>query len=123
MKRLLLGMIILPTAVHLKEELPPAQLAAVDKLNLTERSKSDVASVLGEPLSCTAMEAITIAPKSIPREKCQYSFKGTMSVVYTDSKADYIIVQDLDSGNTFHYYFPLKEYIREEPASGTAHPG
>jgi hypothetical protein len=109
MKRLLLGMIILPTAVHLKEELPPAQLAAVDKLNLTERSKSDVASVLGEPLSCTAMEAITITPKSIPREQCQYSFKGTMSVVYTDNKANYIIVQDLDSGNTFHYYFPLKE--------------
>jgi hypothetical protein len=108
MKRLLLGVIILPAAVHLKEELPPAQLAAVDKLNLTERSKSDVASVLGEPLSCTGMEALTITPKRIPREKCQYSFKGNMSVVFTDNKADYIIVQDSDSGHTFHYYFPLK---------------
>lgn len=112
MKILLLGMIItdpyMATAVHMKEELPPAQLAVIDKLNLTERSKADVASVLGNPSSCTAMEAVTIAPKSISREECQYPFKGNMTIVFTDNKADYIIVQDSDSGNTFHYYFPLK---------------
>jgi hypothetical protein len=113
-KRLLLGVLIVPTdpymagAVHMREQLPPAQLAAVDALNLTERSKSDVASILGKPSSCTAMEAITISPKKIPREECQYPFKGKMSVVFTDNKADYIIVQDSDSSNTFHYYFPLK---------------